>query len=43
MFTGIVEELGSVVSRDGPRLRLAARTVLDGVGSATPSRSTAAA
>ena len=32
MFTGIVEELGSVVSRDGSRLRIAARTVLDGVG-----------
>jgi len=30
MFTGIVEELGSVVSRDGGRLRIAARTVLDG-------------
>jgi riboflavin synthase len=30
MFTGIVEELGSVVSRDGSRLRIAARTVLDG-------------
>jgi riboflavin synthase len=30
MFTGIVEELGSVVSRDGARLRLAARTVLQG-------------
>jgi riboflavin synthase len=32
MFTGIVEELGSVVSRDGSRLRIAARTVLDGAG-----------
>ena len=32
MFTGIVEELGTVVSRDGSRLRIAARTVLDGVG-----------
>jgi riboflavin synthase len=31
MFTGIVEELGTVVSRDGPKLRLAARTVLDDV------------
>jgi riboflavin synthase len=31
MFTGIVEELGSVVSRDGARLRIAASTVLDGV------------
>ncbi len=29
MFTGIVEELGTVVSRKGPRLRLAAATVLD--------------
>ena len=32
MFTGIVEELGSVVSLVGPRVRLAARSVLDGVG-----------
>ena len=32
MFTGIVEELGTVVSLEGPRLRIAARTVLDGVG-----------
>jgi riboflavin synthase len=32
MFTGIVEELGTVVSRDGSRLRIAARTVLDGAG-----------
>jgi riboflavin synthase len=32
MFTGIVEELGSVASLEGPRLRLAAREVLDGVG-----------
>jgi riboflavin synthase len=31
MFTGIVEELGSVVSRDGGRLRIGARTVLGGV------------
>ena len=31
MFTGIVEELGTVVSREGPRLRIAARTVLDDV------------
>lgn len=31
MFTGIVEELGTVVSLDGPRLRIAATTVLDGV------------
>jgi riboflavin synthase len=29
MFTGIVEELGSVVSRQGGRLRIAATTVLD--------------
>ncbi|HJR23963.1 MAG TPA: riboflavin synthase [Acidimicrobiales bacterium] len=29
MFTGIVEELGTVVSREGPRLRIAATTVLD--------------
>ncbi|MBU6328625.1 MAG: riboflavin synthase [Acidobacteria bacterium] len=32
MFTGIVEELGSVISRDGTRLRIGARTVLEGVG-----------
>ena len=32
MFTGIVEELGSVVSREGSRLRIAARTVLEGAG-----------
>jgi riboflavin synthase len=31
MFTGIVEELGSVASRDGARLRLNASTVLDDV------------
>lgn len=31
MFTGIVEELGSVLSLDGPRLRLAASTVLEDV------------
>ena len=31
MFTGIVEELGAVVSREGPRLRLACATVLDDV------------
>jgi riboflavin synthase len=30
MFTGIVEELGEVRSRDGARLRLRARTVLEG-------------
>ena len=32
MFTGIVEELGEVVERDGPRLRLRASVVLDDVG-----------
>lgn len=31
MFTGIVEELGTVISRDGSRLRLAATRVLDDV------------
>lgn len=31
MFTGIVEELGTVVSRQGPRLRIAATTVLGDV------------
>ncbi len=31
MFTGIVEELGTVVSRQGPRLRIAAVAVLDDV------------
>ncbi len=31
MFTGIVEELGTVVSRDGPRLRIAATTVVDDI------------
>ena len=31
MFTGIVEELGSVIERDGPRLRIQCRTVLDDV------------
>jgi riboflavin synthase len=31
MFTGIVEELGTVVSRDGPRLRIGASTVLEDV------------
>jgi riboflavin synthase len=31
VFTGIVEELGTVVSREGPRLRIGARTVLDDV------------
>jgi riboflavin synthase len=31
VFTGIVEELGTVVSREGPRLRIAARTVLEDV------------
>ena len=32
MFTGIVEELGSVVWRDGARLRIAASQVLEGAG-----------
>ena len=32
MFTGIVEELGTVAWRDGPRLRINATRVLDGVG-----------
>lgn len=31
MFTGIVEELGTVVSRDGAKLRIEATRVLDGV------------
>ena len=31
MFTGIVEELGTVAAQDASRLRIAARTVLDGV------------
>jgi riboflavin synthase len=31
MFTGIVEELGTVVARDGARLRIGASKVLDGV------------
>lgn len=31
MFTGIVEELGTLVSRDGGRLRIGATTVLDDV------------
>lgn len=31
MFTGIVEELGSVVRRDGARLRIASRDALDDV------------
>lgn len=31
MFTGIVEELGTVVSREGPKLRIGAATVLDDV------------
>ncbi len=30
MFTGIIEELGSVVRRDGARLRIAASQVLEG-------------
>ena len=32
MFTGIVEELGSIAARDGARLRIAAGRVLEGVG-----------
>jgi riboflavin synthase len=37
MFTGIVEELGVVVARDGSRLRIGAQAVLDGasVGDST--------
>jgi riboflavin synthase len=31
MFTGIVEELGTLVARTGPRLRISAQTVLDDV------------
>ncbi len=31
MFTGIVEELGSVVSREGPRLRIGAATVIEDI------------
>jgi riboflavin synthase len=31
MFTGIVEELGTVISRHGPKLRIGATTVLDDV------------
>ncbi len=31
MFTGIVEELGRIESREGARVRIAASTVLDGV------------
>jgi riboflavin synthase len=31
MFTGIVEELGTVLSREGPRLRIGATTVLEDV------------
>ena len=30
MFTGIVEELGHVIGLDGDRLRIGARTVLEG-------------
>ena len=30
MFTGIVEELGTIASRVGSRLRINARTVLEG-------------
>lgn len=32
MFTGIVEELGTIVTVDGPRLRIGATTVLQDVG-----------
>lgn len=32
MFTGIVEELGTVVSRTGGRMRISASTVLEGSG-----------
>ena len=32
MFTGIVEELGTVASRNGGRLRISASTVLEGSG-----------
>jgi len=37
MFTGIVEELGEVAARDGARLRIACRKVLDdaGIGDST--------
>ena len=31
MFTGIVEELGTVLSRQGPKLRIGASTVLSDV------------
>ncbi len=31
MFTGIVEELGTVVSREGPRLRIGAALVLEDI------------
>jgi len=31
MFTGIIEELGTVVSRQGPKLRIGATTVLEDV------------
>ena len=31
MFTGIVEELGTVVSREGPRLRIGASAVLEDI------------
>ena len=31
MFTGIIEELGTVLSREGPRLRIGAHTVLEDV------------
>jgi riboflavin synthase len=37
MFTGIIEELGTVATRDGSRLRINARTVLEdaGIGDST--------
>jgi riboflavin synthase len=37
MFTGIIEELGSIAARDGARLRISAKTVLEdaGVGDST--------
>ena len=38
MFTGIVEELGTVVSRNGARLRIAATTVQPLARTAGPAR-----
>ena len=47
MFTGIVEEVGTVVARedqaDAARLRIRAAKVLEDVAWATPSRSAASA